>query len=179
MPAAAYELLPSSSVRQPFEASGSAWIATPTNHGRSSDFRDRVHVLAALGRKSPWLALLALFGLLALLHEMLAIGSFAAQRLSQPGDKPIPKHSVSREETAWEDLVGNYSYGVCLSPPVGEDGADLKLPPGELARTVPGAHFRDLHPVRSVTRFLALAESEIATLGLSTCDGKLGSELAQ
>lgn len=49
---------------------------------------------------------------------------------------------------------------------------------GSIATAVPGAHFRDLHPIQSVAQFLALAEREIATLGLSTCEGKLGKELA-
>jgi hypothetical protein len=114
MPAAAYELLPSSSIRQPFEASGSARIATPTTYGRPTSVGDRLQLLIASTRKSPWLVLLALLGSLALLHEALAVGTYAAQ-LVRPADKPVPKHALSEEGAAWADLVGNYSYGACLS----------------------------------------------------------------
>jgi hypothetical protein len=33
----------------------------------------------------------------------------------RPADMPVPKHALSEEGAAWADLVGNYSYGACLS----------------------------------------------------------------
>lgn len=64
----------------------------------------------------------------------------------------------------------------CLSlfcPPPSFLPLDTVLPSSR-----PGSHYRDHHPLRSAAHFLTVADQEIKTLGLDTCDGKLSSELA-
>ena len=41
----------------------------------------------------------------------------------------------------------------------------------------PGTFFRDTRPIRSMLAFFELAEKEVKTRGLDTCDGQLGKEL--
>lgn len=49
----------------------------------------------------------------------------------------------------------------------------------ESISSLPGALYRDSRPIATAQRFLALAESEVASRRLDTCNGKLGSELVK